>query len=684
MSRAWQVPSPDERLGEARPGALLTAAGAVPLAAAVLIAVGLLPWGARLAVGAALVVLGLRIRALETTTLGARIRPAVARAIGLALVVGGAVLAAAALGVALDGARLDSRTSFEGENPQLGLAALAGGPFAFFALFSPTLDAWAGVGFGALLVGAGVALARTLRPATVGVAVGGVGVALAVLALTGGGALGLGPDARAVVSVLLALGGAVVAVAGPPGAVSRAAGVAAGLVLALLTGEATGLVQLALGGTVGPQFLVPTRDGAVAGLLVLSAAIAAVLLVTAARRRDPVLGALPAGVLLLVHPLDGAAGEIGVLLVPVVLAALALAAAAGVEVATRIVPRPAAPAAVAVALVVLLVAVVGAFGVPAFSVFSDGSLDSGFRSGVLNVALGTLVGLGLVAAIALRTDGVAGVVATVAVLVGLHLLHPLGQLRGVDDDSLLSSPGLAVVLPLLELALGLAVARRHLAPPVLAALGLLLVSCLQALAFGVGDAAEDVSGILVVGLTFGPAVLAIVAAAGYALVCPAPRVVGAQAFAVGATVGALLYGSLATVSLGFAGDGDGATLDGGGAVLAVGLAVVALLGVTVLAASTARRASSTIAVAAAGVTPMLAMMVAAVASSVADSPGDDDVRSAGSAALQAAVGFGDSGSVLDRTPAGWPVLLAVLGAVLVAAGAWLESQRPLPPDAPVG
>ncbi|MEV4422487.1 hypothetical protein AB0L40_21295, partial [Patulibacter sp. NPDC049589] len=502
-------------------------------------------------------------------------------------------------------------------------------------------------------------------------------------ALTGHGAVGLGPDARSAVVVLLALVGTVAVALRPDDPPARIAGVAAGLLLALLVGEGTGLVQLTLSGGIGPPFLSPTRDGVVAAVLVASAAIAAVLLVVAVRRRDVVLGVLPAGVLLLVHPVDGAVVEAGVLLVPVVLVAAAGAAAAGVGPAPRLVPRPAAPAALAVTVVVLLVGVAGAFGVT--SQFLDThEYGSGVQGGFLAVAIACTAGVLLTAALALRTEGTAGAAAALATIVALHLLHPLVLFRPAAPDSFVAHAPLAIVLPLLELALGLAVARRHATAPVLAATGLFVVSALQAVAFGIATVDDDVSGELVVAVTLGPAVLAIAGGAVHALTGPARNVLRAQAFSAGAAVGALLFAGFATSGFALVADGDGATLKGGQAVLALALVVVAAFGVALLAASTARRASVAVATAAIGVTATLAMVIASIAAAVADHPANDEVRAIGTPAIQSALGFDDAGSVLAGAGAAWPVFLAVLGVVLLGTGAWLESQRPLPPDAPLG
>jgi len=713
MSRAWQETAPEERLGEARPGALLTAAGAVPLAIAVLLAAGLLPWGARLALGVAVAVLGVRIRALDGTPIGARIRPEIARALGAGVLVAGIVLIVGAVGVALDGGRLDRLADFDPEDPPVGLAAAGGGFYGVFAVLGPSLDGWAGVVTGVLLGAAGLAVARVLRPAGplaggtgaavgsspavdrpdepgaagrttgVGTALAGLGVALAFVALTGGGMLGLGPDARAIVLVLLAGVAAGVVATRPGDPMARAVGVAGGVVLALLVGEATALVQLTLAGNVGPPVVSPPREGVIALVLVAAHGVAATLVVVAARRADAVLGVLPVGVLLLTHPTDGGVLQVAVLLVPVLLVVLAGTALLGVGPALRVVPRPAAPAALGVAVLVLLVGLVAAFSPTGFSVVSAVGERSEVDGGRLVLAVVVTAGLVSIAAAAVRASAVTGVVLASTAIVGLHVLHPLALFRAAAQDSFLGDTAFAVILPAVELAAGLALARRHPAPVVLAAAGLLVASSLQAVAFGIALADDDLSGELVAVLTLGPATLTIAGAALYALVGPARRVLRAQALAVGAAVGALQFGSFATAAVAFAGAADGARLEGGQAVLAVALVAIAALGVAFLAASTARRVSGTIGVATLGVTVLLAMVVASVASAVGGGP-LDDITSVGAPLAQVAVGFEASGSLLQRAGAGWPVLLGLLGAVLLATGAWLESRRPAPPDAPVG
>lgn len=135
-------PGPPARprpLSAVRPGAVLTAAAAVPLGAAVLYASGWLAWGPRLALGIAVVVLGNALRNTVGTVTGARIGAPVARAVGVAFMAGGLLIAigAALTGLGLErspaGGTGDSEVSLDGVMllvgaPAAGLlvAALAG------------------------------------------------------------------------------------------------------------------------------------------------------------------------------------------------------------------------------------------------------------------------------------------------------------------------------------------------------------------------------------------------------------------------------------------------------------------------------------------------------------------------------------------------------------------------------
>lgn len=98
------APADSRPVASVRPGALLTAAAAPPLGAAVLYASGWLAWGPRLALGVAVIVLGNALRGTIGTVTGARIGAPVARAVGVAFMVGGLLIvlgaALTALGVA--------------------------------------------------------------------------------------------------------------------------------------------------------------------------------------------------------------------------------------------------------------------------------------------------------------------------------------------------------------------------------------------------------------------------------------------------------------------------------------------------------------------------------------------------------------------------------------------------------
>lgn len=226
-------PARTRSLSTARPGAVLTAAAAVPLGAAVLYASGWLAWGPRLALGIAVVVLGNALRKTVGTVTGARIGASVARAVGVAFMAGGLLIAIGAVltGLGLErspaGGTGDAEVSLDGVLLLVGvpaaallLAALAGlvvrtpstvrsaqGAATAFSIVTawgvlilaqqtavamtdsaaaPALDGPAAVGgvallvlllFGSVLLAATTAR-RPSRSATAGAIIGTVGVAL--------------------------------------------------------------------------------------------------------------------------------------------------------------------------------------------------------------------------------------------------------------------------------------------------------------------------------------------------------------------------------------------------------------------------------------------------------------------------------------------------------------------------
>lgn len=710
MSRAWQA---EERLGEARPGGLLTAAATVPLGAALVLAAGLLPTGARAVLGVALVVLGVRVAALAGTSIGARIRPWTARAVGAALVAGGAVVLAGAVAVALDGGRPET---IAGDGGIPTVPELGAGPAVALGL----LVALAGV---ALLRGSGAATPGGTQArvpggaptgvasrATTGAVLAGSGAAVAVLALLGAGVAGLEAGPRIVAAAVVAGVAALVAArgsgparggaeatgesagvlgaadGGTRGAVVRVAGIGAGVLLALVAGEATGLVRTVVGEGVGPGARGSLSEASGAFAIALVLAVAAGLALLAVRRRDVVLGVLPLGVLLQVRPVGSGIEQAGLLLVPVALTALALAAVLGVGPPARWVPRSAARGGLAWALVVLLVGVAGAF-----PDLGDPRATAGAGTGGLGVALAATLGLGAVAALALSsgrdTAGPGrGDAAAVALLVGLHLLHPLALVREAVPEAF-GGDGPIVVAAVLELTIAAVVVARRPAPPVLAAGGLLVASTLSAVAVAFASGSGAVDAPLLVPLTLGTSGLAFVVVGAAALAGPAHLAGRAQAAAAGLGYGTVLFGlTVATLLTAAAAGGttaDGAALTGGEAVLAVLLLALVALGAALLAGSTARRPSAAAAAASGFAAVATGLAAAAVGASVV--AGDREGPTGfGVRLVDAGLGFDDVGSRLSAAGGGWPLLLGVLGAVLLGAAAWLESRRPLPPDAPVG
>ncbi len=127
MASGSSVPPARVRpLPSARPGAVLAAAAAVPLGVAVLYASGWLAWGPRLALGVAVVVLGQALRGTVGSVTGARITVPVARTVGLAFLVGAALIALGALLAAVGVDRPASPTEVGvGDGPRWTLVAWA-------------------------------------------------------------------------------------------------------------------------------------------------------------------------------------------------------------------------------------------------------------------------------------------------------------------------------------------------------------------------------------------------------------------------------------------------------------------------------------------------------------------------------------------------------------------------------
>ncbi|MDO9408906.1 hypothetical protein [Patulibacter sp.] len=687
MSRAWQEPAPQERVVDPRPGALLGAAGAIPLGIAVLVAAGLLPAGLRIVVGVAVVVLGARLLQQDGTALGARATPAVVRAVGLAAIVVGAVLTAGAVAVGLSDVLTDASVADRFESD----GTLAGGTAALASVL--VLVA------GAVLLGvrpdrAGGRLARLRDPGedagpgrgrTLGALVAGVGAALAVPVLLGGDVVGLADGPRVVVVLLLAAAATAsgLRVAGRDDDAGRGLLVAAGVLVALTGGEATQLLASLVGPLADPTLGALVSSGARGARTAVAAAIAVVLLVVALRRRDAVVGVLPLGVLLLVAQVEGTGEKIGALLVPVVVLVLVAAALGGARRPSDLGSRDTLLAA-AGAAALLLAAQAG--GVLA-GTRTDGS-DVVVVSMLAGV-LGLLVVLAVVAA-ARRVPGRTGAAFAVVALVALVAVSPLNALQSAGPESWGGSIPVALVVWLGALALTGAVLQRRRDPLVLGAAVLVVATSTSQFAFllafrgGLDDG--DLS--LVLAIQVGTPVLLLLAAAVVALLGPAAHVGRAQAAGAGAAyvAGLAAVGAAQLLRQFTAATPEGRVLEGGPLVVVVLLLLLLAVGTAVLAAGTARRPSVVVAVAAVGGTLAAAVLLVAVGPAAADGrgPAQDAVPRAPGSAADLALGVRAVAGASREVGAGWPILFGVLGAVLLGAAWVLESRRPVPPGAPLG
>ncbi len=666
MWSASTEPGPPEQLRPPRPGAVLVIAGAVPIGVAILLTAGLVPWGARIALGVAVVALGLRVRGLEGTRPGYRLGGPVVRASGEAAILLGGLLVAGAAVAGADGGHLDALDA--------GTAV-------------PVLGGPEGVLLGALVLGVGV-LVRRAAPgggtaaSDVGPATAAVGAAIAVVSALGRGVLGVDGGAWQIAVLVLAAVGAGVALRGPRRPAARAAGVGAAVLLVLSAGDASGTGSAVVGLLVQPA-VGSVSEGAAAFVLVATAAVPAVLLADAVRRGDVVVGAPAAAVLLSWRPVEAGVGRPAAFVVPVLVLLLSVLGARG----RGPVPRHAAPVVGSAAVVVGLVAAYGALhGLPD-GVLLDYDDYRATHHGLMRFAVvATVLLAGLV--LAARTAGVRRrPPLVVVVLLGLAAVQPLLLFAQAAPATVLGGPLSTSLLGALTIGAGAVVARSCPTRGVLAALGLLGAVSVAGVGFGIADRASPDDATLLVLSTFGPVALATVVLAGLALAGDARRAPGAQAAAAGLTYGAALTalgaaGSLVATLDGSAGSAPPVLHDGGAAV-AVLLAMGLLLGVALLAASAVRRPSRGVAAVVVVAVASWAVVVAALAAAVAGGPVGED-RGQGPELLDVALGFRAVGGPLDLARGGWPVLLAVLGVVLLGAGAWLESRRPLPADAPIG
>ena len=669
MSPARSVPSRPEPVAAARSEAVLVAAGAVPLAVAVLLAAGLLPSGARIALGLAVVVLGLRILALDGTTIGARIGAPVARGLGVAVGAVGGLLAVGALAAIVAGGELEVEEGW----------------------FGARLDGPEAVVLGVLVGGLGVAIGRPaadrvaplarVAAATAAVLVG-AGAAIATLGVVGPGVLALDAGAWSAATALVAAAGAVVAVVLPARPWTRAAGVGAGLLLAVAWGEASG-VSGVVAGTLLPVEVGEGAEGLRAALVVVVAASAAALLAVAVRRGDALLGAPAVAVLLDARAVEPGVGQVAALVVPVAVLTAGLAGLAG----RGPVARPAAPVVAAAAVVAGLAAYYGAVHqLPENTLLDAGDLErtDGGLVRFAVVALVLLAGCAVAAWRAAPEDRAAG--AIVAIL-GIAAVQPVLLLSQAARGTVLGDSWAIALLGGLTIGAAALVARARPTSAVLAAAGLATAAAVTGTGYGIAFADLVDRGTVLALATFGPVLVVLVGTTVGALAGPPRLVPAAQAFGAGLALGTTVA-VLTTAGL-LVGNLDGtegpapAVLEGGGAVAAIGLLLAWVAGVGLLAASAARRASGPVAAVVVLATATAAVATAAVAAAIAGGS-TGDLQGSGTQVLDLALGFGTSGGALDLAPGVWPVLLALLGATLVGAGAWLGSRKPLPPDAPVG
>lgn len=674
MSRAWQASECDAgSVVVPRPGGLLVAAASVPLGAAVLLAAGLLPAGARVLVGGALAVLGLRVRAEVVSAAGFRVGATTLRAVGIAAIGLGLVLAAGGVTAAVADLALDDPIA----------TRLPGWP-----------DAGPAVLLSVLVVAAGAATAAAGSP-RVGAVVAGVAAGLLVPALLRLEALDLGAGTATIAALVVAAGATAEGLRrGVRDDVGRGLLVAAGVLLVAGRGEAGQL----LSSLVGPAGAVSLPDpGSPAGRgaeAAVGAALAVPLLVRAIVARDPAVGLLPLGVLLLSPTVERTTEGALLMLVPAVaVVALGLALVGRGPLHARV-DRPVLWAALAVAVLLLLDA--------APSALQDAPDPAGAGQGVGVVAL--VAGLAMVPvvlAVALRarvTPGPDGVAFAVVAALALVAVNPFEQLQGAIADWYLSIPATAVAW-LLATAVAGAVAAACRAPLAVAGVVLVGVTGLvrvgMVVAFRAGDPDSGAYAVGLVASQVAPGALVAVVAGAVALVGPDRLVARAQAAAVAALyVGGVWAADGARVLHEFRGvatddDDPAALLVGAPLLAAVAMLLVLAAGAALLAASTARRPSPVATIAALGgavVTAVLAAGVGAGAVVPPASAGDPADPLAGSAPPTAAglvLGLRTLSRVGQTAGAGWPVVLGVLGAGLLVAAWWLESRRPTPPGAPL-
>lgn len=658
--RARTHPTPRvDGVREPRPAALMAAAAAVPLAAAVLFTAGLLPWGSRLALGVAVVVLGVALTRSVGTVTGARIGAPTARGLGAAIVLGGAAIAGGALAA--------------GSGAELSVAA-------FLEDDGPTIRPWGPLILFAAIAAAGAWVARS-SPA-IGGPVVGVTLALIVVALLA--IVGAGP----VVQMVVMSGAAIVATGvvlrgRAPRVALLGASLGASMLVAWTASEILGVTQIASGlmpGGAEPGALSP---GLQALQLAIGQAVVALIAATALTRRDPAGALLAAGVLLALRPADTTTARVGLLVVPILVLLVALSAIGSDGVRRTLTVRApaalrdagwrvtteAAWAGLSATLVVLAVTFTG--------VLSGSERGGGIVAAVL------LVGA---AAIAWRASGPAAIATTSLVLVGIGDLQPL--VRVVMGGSLGDHRALALVVLVVGTAgATVALVRRIPHPVVLAAATFLVAgSCSYGLMLA-RDLAAMADTAWSLTITVGPQIVLLIVVGVLVPMVSDAAVRSLQAIgAVLAFVAGTAALQMSYAVLSFAPESGPALVDTG-RVVAVLLLVGLALGCALLAASTARRPSVAVTLGVVAGTIGLALFAATVSAGTADVVRDVMTMQGPAGSIVRPVdltfGFTATASGLNDADGAWPVLLAIVGLVLAGAGAWLESRRPLPADAPV-
>jgi len=633
----------------------LASAAAVPLGAAALYAAGLLDWGPRLLLGVALVVLGTAIRRTESTVTGARIGPGASRAIGITVIVGGSLT----IGGALVAAVVDR------------------GPGS----------AWAPLLLCAALGTAGAWIARD-RPA-----IGGVVAAVAAVQgwLVLLEALGVGPELVFVLTVLPAAALTVVAVrgGGPPPVRAGIGTAAALLIIARTTTEVTGISMLGTG-LVPSVFDADAWDpatGWVIAQVLLAQLTLVVLLATAFVRRDPAGGALAGAALLVGGYADDTVLRVAWILVPAVVVVGLTGAIRSAGLRRRL--TGAVPAVLREAGWTVSSDVArAAWSVAVVITVAHLSADSKVLAGIAVVAL-----LAATAA-AWSVRGAAATVAGAVVVVGWATIQPLVELLGGTygaNDGLIDVAGLGSLDQATTVAIGTVatvvvaaclIVRTRTAAVAAAAVFAVVMGVSLTLVLAT---ASDENLVWALVALLAPPVVSLVVAAGLAAAGPARWVATAQAMSAasaGSAMGALL--ALPSLVLWHV-FGDGAEPITDGARLVMVLLLVGLaFGGTLLAASTARRASTVAVLGAVAAAFGTAVLAATVSTAVGDArvelPADPGLDFA---PLTPVLGFDWGAGLLRVADPGWPVLFGVVGLVLLGAATWLESRRPVPADAPL-